>query len=184
VFAEAYIDLYESKGYEAVVEVGPNPKTSWNSRQVEPEIGENVELQAFSRVTGDVEIGDNSSVGRRTALRADEGDPISVGAGAAIDDRVTMHATRGSKVEIGRFLVASDDSVLHGPWRWASGTSWGGGNAIVFRARVGDDVQIGEGTIIAGPAGEGSLLEIPDGTLVPAGAVVISEKNLRALQGG
>jgi len=166
-----------------VVEVGPNPKTSWNSRQVEPEIGENVELQAFSRVTGDVEIGENSSVGRRTALRADEGDPISVGPGAAIDDRVTMHATRGSKVEIGKFLVASDDSVLHGPLEMGK-RDFVGENAVVFRAQVGDDVQIGEGAIIAGPADNGSLLEIPDGTLVPADAVVTSEKDVRALKEG
>src|SRR5215210_3137008 len=27
-FAEAYIDLYEEEGYDAVVEVGPNPTTS------------------------------------------------------------------------------------------------------------------------------------------------------------
>jgi carbon dioxide concentrating mechanism protein CcmM len=182
-FAKAYIDLYEKEGYDAVVEVGPNPKTSWNPRVVEPEIGKNVELQAFSRVTGDVEIGDNSSIGRRTALRADEGDPISVGPGAAIDDRVTMHAVRDSKVEIGKFLVASDDSVLHGPLEMGK-RDFVGENAVVFRAKVGDDVQIGEGAIIAGPAGEGSLLEIPDGTLVPAGAVVTSEKDVRALKEG
>jgi carbon dioxide concentrating mechanism protein CcmM len=66
-FAKAYIDLYEEEGFDAVVEVGPNPKTSWNSRQVEPEIGDNVELQEFARVTGDVRIGENSSIGRRTA---------------------------------------------------------------------------------------------------------------------
>ncbi|MBA2714713.1 MAG: carbonate dehydratase [Rubrobacteraceae bacterium] len=179
-FAKAYIDLYEKEGYDAVVEVGPNPKTSWNSRRVEPEIGENVELQAFSRVTGDVKIGDSSSVGRRTALRADEGDPISVGPGAAIDDRVSLHATRGSAVEIGKFLVASDDGVLHGPLKMGE-RDFVGENAVVFRARVGDDVQIGEGAIVAGPAGEGSLLEIPDGTLVPADAVVTSEKDLKAL---
>jgi carbon dioxide concentrating mechanism protein CcmM len=181
-FAQSYIDLYEKEGYDAVVEVGPNPITSWNSRQVEPQIGKNVELQAFSRVTGDVEIGDNSSVGRRTALRADEGDPISVGSGAAIDDRVTMHATRDSKVEVGKFLVASDDSVLHGPLKMGD-RDFVGENAVVFRARVGDDVQIGEGAIVAGPAGEGSLLEIPDDTLVPAGAVVTSEKDVRDLEG-
>lgn len=182
-FAKAYIDLYEEEGYDAVVEVGPNPKTSWNSRQVEPEIGKNVELQAFSRVTGDVKIGENSSIGRRTALRADEGDPISVGAGAAVDDRVTMHATRGSKVEIGKFLVASDDSVLHGPLEMGK-RDFVGENAVVFRARVGDDVQIGEGAVVAGPAGEGSLLKIPEGTLVPADAVVTSEKDVRALKEG
>jgi len=182
-FAQAYIDLYEEEGYDAIVEVGPNPKTSWNQEQVEPEIGDNVELQAFSRVTGDVNIGENSSVGRRSALRADEGDPISVGAGAAIDDRVTLHATRGSAVRIGKFLVASDDSVLHGPLEMGQ-RDFVGENAVVFRARVGDDVQIGEGAVVAGPAGEGPALEIPDGTLVPAGAVVTTEKDVRALKEG
>ena len=180
-FAKAYIDLYEEEGYDAVVEVGPNPKTSWNSRQVEPEIGKNVELQAFSRVTGDVKIGDNSSVGRRTALRADEGDPIKVGSGAAIDDRVSVHSTRGSEVEIGKFLVASDDSVLHGPLKMGD-RNFVGENAVVFRARVGDDVQIGEGAVVAGPAGEGSLLKIPEGTIIPADTVVTSEKDVRALK--
>jgi carbon dioxide concentrating mechanism protein CcmM len=81
VFAKAYIDLYEEEDYDAVVEVGPNPKTPWNPKEVEPEIGKKVELQAFSWVAGDVNIGDRSSIGRRTALRADEGDPISVGSG-------------------------------------------------------------------------------------------------------
>jgi carbonic anhydrase/acetyltransferase-like protein (isoleucine patch superfamily) len=181
-FAKAYIDLYKQEGYDAVVEVGPNPKTSWNQRQVEPDIGKNVQLQAFSRVTGDVKIGDNSSVGRRAALRADEGDPISVGSGAAIDDRVTLHATRGSGVEIGKFLVASDDSVLHGPLKMGD-RDFVGENAVVFRAKVGDDVQIGEGAVVAGPGGGEPLLEIPEGTLIPAGAVVTSEKDVRDLEG-
>jgi len=128
-----------------------------------------------------VTIGDGSSIGRRTALRADEGDPISVGTGAAIDDRVSLHSTRGSELEIGKFLVASDDSVLHGPLKMGD-RDFVGENAVVFRAKVGDDVQIGEGAIVAGTAGEGSLLEIPDGTLVPADAVVTNEKDVRALE--
>jgi len=61
-----------------------------------------------------------------------------------------------------------------------------GENAVVFRVRVGDDVQIGEGDVIAGPVGsdEKITLKIPDGTLVSAGAVVTSEKDVRALQEG
>ena len=165
------------------MEVGPNPKTSWNQKQVEPKIGDNVELQEFARLTGDVNIGENSSIGRRTAIRADEGDPISIGPGATIDDRVTLHATRGSGGRIGKFLVASDDSVLHGPLEMGE-RDFVGENAVVFRARVGDDVQIGEGAVIAGSVGSDKkiTLEIPDGTLIPAGAVVTTEKDVRALK--
>ena len=103
--------------------------------------------------------------------------------GASIDDRVTMHATRGSKVEIDKFLVASDDPVLHGPLEMGKRVMVGE-HAVVFRAKVGDDVQIGQGAVIVGPQGpDDKILEIPDDTLVPAGAVVTSEKDVRALQG-
>ena len=182
-FAKAYIDLYRQKGYDAIVEVGPNPKTPWNPEEKEPQIGKNVELQDFVRVTGDVQIGDNSSIGSRSAIRADEGDPISIGPGATIDDRVTVHATRGSAVRIGTFLVANDDSVLHGPLQMGDRDTVGE-NAVVFRARLGDNVQVGEGAIIAGPVvgGGGTSLEIPDGTLVPAGAVITSQKDVQALE--
>jgi carbonic anhydrase/acetyltransferase-like protein (isoleucine patch superfamily) len=59
-----------------------------------------------------------------------------------------------------------------------------GENAVLFRARAGDDAQIGEGAVIAGPTGKNITLEIPDGTLVPAGAVETSEKDVRALKKG
>ena len=180
---QGYIELYEKEGYEGLLEVGPNPKTSFNPKQIEPQMGENVELQEFVRVVGDVRIGDNSSVGRRTAIRADEGTPIVIGPGASIDDRVTFHAVEGSDVRAGKFLVASDDSVLHGPLEMGKRV-FVGEHAVVFRARLGDDVQIGEGAIIVGPEGPADkIMEIPDGTLVPAGAVVTTEKDVRALKG-
>ncbi len=179
-FAKAYIELYEEDGYDALLEVGPNPRTSWNQEQVEPKIGENVELQEFVRVMGDVHIGDNASIGRRTAIRADEGDPIYIGSGAIVDDRVTFHSTRGSQIQIGKNLVADDDSVIHGPLEMGDDAVVGE-SAVVFRVRIGDNVQIGEGALIVGPTGNELTLEIPDNTVIPVGAVVTSEKDVRAL---
>ncbi len=179
---QGYIELYEKEGYEAVLEVGVNPETSFNQEQIEPQIGENVELQEFARVVGDVRVGENSSVGRRTAIRADEGTPIVIGPGASIDDRVTFHAVKGSDVRIGELLVVSDDAVLHGPLELGNRV-FVGDHAIVFRARLGDDVQIGEGAVIVGPEGPADkIMEIPDGTLIPADAVITTEKDVRALQ--
>ena len=181
---QGYIELYEKEGYGGLLEVGPNPKTSFNPKQIEPQMGENVVLDEFVRVVGDVRIGDNSAVGRRTAIRADEGTPIIIGPGSSIDDRVTFHAVEGSDVRAGKFLVASDDCVLHGPLEMGKRV-FVGEHAVVFRARLGDDVQIGQGAVIVGPQGPGDkIMEIPDDTLVPAGAVVTSEKDVRALQGG
>jgi carbon dioxide concentrating mechanism protein CcmM len=180
---QGYIELYETEGYEAVINTGVNPKTSWNQEQVEPQIGENAQLDEFVRIVGDVRLGDNSSVGRRTAIRADEGTPIIIGPGAAIDDRVTFHAVKGSDIRIGKFLVVDDDAVLHGPLEMGD-RNFVGENAAVFRVRLGDDVRVGERAIVVGPDAPGNkiALEIPDGTLIPADAVVTSKKDVRALE--
>jgi carbonic anhydrase/acetyltransferase-like protein (isoleucine patch superfamily) len=106
-----------------------------------------------------------------------------IGPGASIDDRVTFHAVKGTDIRIGKFLVTDDDAVLHGPLEMGD-RDFLGENAVVFRARLGDDVRIGEGAIVVGPEVPGGkiALEIPDGTLVPAGAVVTSKKDVRALE--
>jgi hypothetical protein len=51
---------------------------------------------------------------------------------------------------------------------------------VVFRCNVGDDVTVGDGAIIAGPAGKGGEpeLEIPDGTKIPEGAVITGQEEL------
>ncbi len=180
-FARAYIGLYEREGYDAIVDVGPNPRTSFNPRQVEPQIGARVELGEFVRIVGDVQVGEDSVIGQRTTIRADEGDPIRIGRGALVDDRVTFHATRGTEIQIGQYLVAGDDAVLHGPLQMGNENVVGEG-AVVFRARVGDNVQIGEGAVIAGPTGEELTLKIPDDTIIPGGAIVTSQEDLEALE--
>ena len=178
---KGYIELYEKEGYHAVVNSGPNPKTSFNPEQIEPQISERAELDELARVVGDVYVGENSTVGRRTAIRADEGSPILIGSGAIIDDRVTFHAIKGTEIQIGEYLVVGDDAVLHGPLEMGN-SNVVGERAVVFRVRVGDNVQIGEGAIIAGPAGNELTLEIPDDAIIPAGAVVTSEMDLKALK--
>jgi carbonic anhydrase/acetyltransferase-like protein (isoleucine patch superfamily) len=180
-FARAYIEFYESQGYGALLDVGPNPETFFSPEQVEPQIDETVELEEFARIVGDVQIAEDSSVGQRTTIRSDEGTPIFVGRGAIVGDRVTFHALRNTEIRIGEYLVAGDDSTLHGPLEMGSNNVVGDG-AVVFRVRVGDGVQIGEGAVVAGPAGEGPTLEIPDGILIPSDAVVTSEEDLEALK--
>ena len=179
---QGYIELFETEGYESVLEVGPNPETPFNPEQIEPQLGANVDREEFARITGDVRVGENSSVGRRTAIRADEGTPIVIGPGASIDDRVTFHAVKGTDVRAGEFLVVDDDAVLHGPLEIGDRT-FVGEHAVVFRARLGDEVRIGEGAVIVGPEGPADkIMEIPDGTLIPAGTVVTTEEDVRALE--
>ena len=92
-FAEKYQELYREDGFNGVTGVGPAPKTTFN-RGRRPRVGRGTTLEPFARLVGDVRLGANSTVGRRTSIRADEGAPIIVGARAAIEDRVTFHALK------------------------------------------------------------------------------------------
>ena len=180
-FAEGYIELYETEGYEAVVgTTGPNPETSFNP-SAEPQIAQPAVLQEFVRIVGDVQLGPNSEVGQRTAIRADEGAPIIIGANASLDDRVTFHALEETDIQVESDLTAGDDTVFHGPLRVGRGVTVED-RAVVFRAIVEDNVQIGEEAVVAGPAveeGEELSFTIPAGTVIPEGAVITDEASLQ-----
>ena len=55
-FAEGYVELYESEGYEAVVAVGPNPETEFNPEMIEPQIGADSEIGDFAFVGFQAEV--------------------------------------------------------------------------------------------------------------------------------
>lgn len=178
-FAEGYIDLFEQEGEAALTGIGPNPTTSFNSR-TEPQVPDSVTVGEFVRIVGDVRMGENSSVGTRSAIRADEGSPIIIGRGANIGQRVTFHSLKDTEIRIGNGLIAGDDVTLHGPLEVGNNLRVGD-RGVVFRVRVGDDVTVGEGAIVAGPAGEELELEIPNGTNIPDGAVVTNQEELDAI---
>ena len=63
---------------KAVIGVGAAPRTSFNPGK-KPTIGSGFVREPFARIVGDVRLGDDVTLGRRTSIRADEGAPISVG---------------------------------------------------------------------------------------------------------
>ena len=180
-FAEGYIELHEEKGDAALTGIGPNPQTSFNS-STEPEVPNSVKVGPFVRIVGDVRIGGSSSVGERSAIRADEGSPIVIGKNADIEERVTFHALKGTEMEVGDRLTAGDGAVLHGPLEVGDDLRVGD-HGVVFRVKVGDDVTVGEGAIIAGPADEDGEpeLEIPDGANISDDAVITNQEELNAI---
>jgi carbon dioxide concentrating mechanism protein CcmM len=178
-FAEGYIELYEEEGAEALSGIGPSPKTSFNPKKIEPEVPDSTAVGRFVRIVGDVRMGENSDVGERSAIRADEGVPIVIGEDADIGERVTFHALKGTELKVGNRLTAGDGAVLHGPLEVGDNLRVGE-RGVVFRCNVGDDVTVGEGAIIAGPVDEDGVpeLEIPDGTDIPDGAVITNQEEL------
>ena len=114
-------------------------------------------------------------------MRADEGTPIAIGVNADIDDCVSFHELEGNEVLIGSDLTVADDAVLHGPLEMGDGVSVED-RAVVFRVIVGDNVQIGEDVLIVGPnvpRGEEPSLRIPDGTVIPEGAIITGPEDLQ-----
>jgi carbon dioxide concentrating mechanism protein CcmM len=183
-FAEGYIELYKEEGEEALTGIGPNPETSFNPKEIEPDVPKDLVVGRFVRIVGDVRIGENSEVGRRSAIRADEGVPIVIGENTDIGKRVTFHALKGTELKVGERLTAGNDAVLHGPLEVGDNLRVGE-RGVVFRCNVGDDVTVGKGAIIAGPAGKDGKpkLEIPDGTKIPEGAVITSQEDLEGVLG-
>jgi len=173
-FAEHYSELYEERGYDAVTGVSAAPKTSWNSKSVAPTLGKDVYLEDFARIVGDVRLGSNSVVGRRTSIRADEGAPIIIGNNAEIEDRVTFHALKGTSIRIGKNLDTDDNVVFHGPLVVGNELTIED-DAILFRSQVGDGVTIGTGAIVVD-------VNLPDGTRVPDYAVIAKQAQADALR--
>jgi carbonic anhydrase/acetyltransferase-like protein (isoleucine patch superfamily) len=170
-FAERYQELYREEGFDSVAGVSRSPRTTFNAGR-EPTIGERFSREPFARIVGDVRLGDDVEVGRRSSIRADEGAPIVVGDGAEIEDRVTFHALRGTSIRIGRNLDTDDNVVLHGPLVVGDDLTIED-DAVLFRANVGDGVTIRDSALVVGPADD--PIELRDGVTVPASAVVTTQ---------
>ncbi len=120
---------------------------------IEPKIGKNCFLAENAVLVGDVVIGDDCSIWYGAVLRGDV-NPIRVGNRVNIQDGAVLHTLhKKSVVEIG-----DDVSVGH--------------NAIIHGAKVGNDVLVGMGAILM------DNVEVADGSIIAAGAVVLSNAKL------
>ena len=173
-FAEHYSDLYETAGFDAVTGISAAPKTSWDAKPVSPTLGQNVQFEEFVRIVGDVRLGGNSIVGRRTSIRADEGSPIVIGSNAKIEDHVTFHALKGTSIRIGNQLSTEDNVVFHGPLEVGNGLTIAD-DAVLFRSQVGNNVTIGMNAIVVG-------VTLRDAVKVPEGAVILTQEQADALK--
>lgn len=113
----------------------------------EPELGEGVFVADNARVSGDVVLGEKSSVWYGAALRGDV-NAIRVGRRSNVQDNATLHGTR----ETGPVHVGDDVTIGH--------------NAVCHACTVEDGCLIGMGAVILDGAVVGA------GSLVAAGAVV------------
>lgn len=173
-FAAGYTALYEQFGRSAVEGVSQNPVTDFNPESVEPTIGDDTILAELVRIVGDVCLGEGSTVGQRTSIRADEGTPIIIGRRARIGSRVTFHALEETSLEVGDNARIGDSCVIHGPLI-VGDNALIEDESVVFQATIEDNVTIRRGATIAG------AVTIREGAIVPTGAVITTQEEADAL---
>jgi carbonic anhydrase/acetyltransferase-like protein (isoleucine patch superfamily) len=124
-----------------------------------PVIHQSVYICDGVRITGDVEIGADSSIWFNTAIRGDV-HSIRIGERTNIQDNSTLHVTTGT----GPLHVGSDCTIGH--------------RAILHACTIENGVLIGMGSIILDQAviGEGSFVAagslVTPRTIVPPGVLV------------
>lgn len=118
-----------------------------------PKIGKNCFIAENAVIIGDVTIGDDCSIWYGVVLRGDV-NTITIGNRVNIQDNASVHTLYERSVTV----IGDDVSVGH--------------NAVVHGAKVGNDVLVGMGAILMDNA------EIADGSIIAAGAVVLSNEKL------
>ena len=129
-------------------------------------IHESVKIFEGARITGDVEIGQNSSIWFNAVLRGDM-EPITIGSSSNVQDNCVLHSSKGHPLKIGDFVSVGHAAVLHGCT--VEENSLIGMNATVLNGAL-----IRENSIVAAGAVVTEGREFPDGSLImgiPAKAV-------------
>ncbi len=136
------------------------------------------------RIVGPVEFQDQRAwqvahhLGRANSIRADEGQPISIGSIGHTGLHVTINSPLGGTLTIGKNFRAGTGAVILG------------GPSV--KANIGDNVSVGAGAVLdrtslgsGSTVGKGAYLQastFPANTVIPAGAIYISNKFMGYVQ--
>jgi carbonic anhydrase len=139
-------------------------------------------VSATASVLGDVVLGEEVFVGPGASIRGDTGAPIHIGNQSNVQDGAVVHADSGrslmvgnvsSAVYIGERVSLGHQCLVHGPAAILDGSFIGYGSLVV-NSTVGRDCVVMHLAYVAN-------VEIPDGRLVPVGAVVDTLERARSL---
>lgn len=108
-------------------------------------------------VTGDVVIGEKSSIWYHAVVRAEDA-PVTIGCESNVQDGCIVHTDAGFPVEIGNRVTIGHGAIIHG-CSIGDGSLIGMGSILLNGAKIGKHCMIGAGALI--PQG----MEVPDGCL-------------------
>ena len=124
-----------------------------------PKIDPEARIAAEAVISGDVTIGENSSIWYFSVVRGDEA-PVKIGCGTNIQENCTVHVSEGLPAVIGDGVTVGHNAVLHS-------CTVGNGSLIGMGAVVLDEAVIGENCLVAA----GSL--VTKGTVFPDGSLIM-----------
>jgi carbon dioxide concentrating mechanism protein CcmM len=154
------------------------PPTPWSQNLAEPKIHHSAYVHAFSNIIGDVRIGENVMIAPGISIRADEGNPFSIGANTNIQDGVVIHGLEQGRVTgddgtpysvwIGDNSSITHMALIHGP-AYVGNDCFIGFRSTVFNAKVGHGCVVMMHALIQD-------VEIPPNKYVPSGAIITSQQ--------
>jgi carbonic anhydrase/acetyltransferase-like protein (isoleucine patch superfamily) len=125
-----------------------------------PRVAASVFLAEGSVVTGDVEIGEDSSLWFGTVVRGDV-NPVHIGARTNLQDQTIVHVTAGKHpTVIGDDVTAGHRAVLHGC-------------TVKDRSLIGIGAIVMDGAVVGPEAMVGAGALVPPGMIVPPGKLVL-----------
>jgi carbon dioxide concentrating mechanism protein CcmM len=158
--------------------VTASPLTPWSQNLVEPDIHHTAYVHAFSNIIGDVRIGENVMIAPGISIRADEGNPFSIGANTNIQDGVVIHGLEQGRVNgddgkpysvwIGKNSSITHMALIHGP-AYVGNDCFIGFRSTVFNAKVGHGCVVMMHALIQD-------VDIAPGKYVPSGAIITNQE--------
>jgi carbonic anhydrase/acetyltransferase-like protein (isoleucine patch superfamily) len=177
-FAKGYTALaHESKNNVRGINLDPG-ETDFNPKRDLPRFaGRAAAVPGHrNRVIGDVRFADNlgrftARSGRDVAVRADEGEPFTIGSIKTMGSRMTVHALEHTQVALGKNGSYGVHSVVHGGPADRNPTATGanfklGSYGVFFRSAAGDDVTVGCRSLV-------QQANLPAGAVVPDKTIMI-----------
>lgn len=160
----------------------PSLVTPLTPRTAVPVVPATAYVDPLAVLLGDVRIGDDVFVAPFVSIRADEGEPIAIGAESNVQDGAVIHGlptgASGEPVAANRYVVGDasysvyiaervsieHQAQVHGP-AWIEADVWVGMQALVAGSRIGAGTVIEPRAAVLG-------VSIEPGRFVPAGVIV------------
>ncbi len=177
-----------ARGVRAVIDKGetaPRLTHAWKSLPESARWIDHIQGRGFraknsfvheqASVIGNVVLGEHVHIAAGSSVRADEGTPFFIGANTNLQDGVIVHALKDRHVlvsgepwavYVGTDVSIAHNAMVHGPC-FIGDHTFVGFKAVVHDSIVGANCFVGHGALVVG-------VEIPEGRLVPNGAIVDS----------